>query len=350
MNRLKRSLYGIKLWLLRFLFGDFTAWIITTVQTTLHYRFSAMYFAGHVNSTSGSVHNFRLNIHRLEKGLTNPNPKKSFADAYILETVELFESDRNNHQFDENTRLWGEAVLDRFFRTSEHTGNVAEAYARYQQLSVSPQKPDWMPYPLSDRPALSVSYDDLHKLARRRRSVRQFLDTPVEPELIEKAMGIAALSPSACNRQGFKFLFFNEKKIVENIVAIHGERSFTVPNIVVIIGCYRAYVNVGEINTPVIDSSLAAMSFLFALETLSLSSVCLNWSSDLKREKGIRQLIELEPDEFVVMLVGIGYPSPDAKIACSAKKSLPELLSIVDLPTSAVQNLQNTSFGLTHEK
>ena len=68
------------------------------------------------------------------------------------------------------------------------------------------------------------------------------------------------------------------------------------------------------------------MSFLFALESLNLSSVCINWANLIDKEQKIRKIIDLEKDEFIVMLVGIGYPDPKGKIPFSAKKDIEEML------------------------
>jgi nitroreductase len=72
------------------------------------------------------------------------------------------------------------------------------------------------------------------------------------------------------------------------------------------------------------------MSFLFALETLGLSSVCLNMPSLPDREESLRRIIKLDDDEIVVMLIGIGYPDPNGKIAYSAKRDIPSLIQCND--------------------
>jgi nitroreductase len=169
----------------------------------------------------------------------------------------------------------------------------------------------------------------LYQLALRRRSVRFYLHKKVEPHLIQEAMKIAALSPSACNRQAFKFLFFNEENIVEKISNVPlGIQGYKLPSIIVVTGSYRGYFDERDINAPIIDSSLAVMSFLFALETLNLSSVCINWANLIEKEQKIREIIELDKDEFIVMFIGVGYPSPEGKIPYSAKKEVKDLLLV----------------------
>ena len=159
-------------------------------------------------------------------------------------------------------------------------------------------------------------------MAIRRRSVRYYLDKKVEPEIIKKAYEIAKYSPSACNRQSFDFLFYNQKEIVDKLSSIPGGVSgYTLPSVIVVIGNYSGYFDERDINAPIIDSSLSIMSFLFALETLGLSSVCINWPNLPDREKKIRKILALNKYDSVVMMIGVGYPDDKGKIPYSAKRN-----------------------------
>ena len=303
-------------------------WLIYVVRYRLSYKLAALCSGVSMNRDGqANLYNFRRNIHRLEKGLSAKQLKGVFAEDYILETVNYLMQNKSLRTFDKNTIAWGEAVLDQYFRTSQHTSKVAEAHRLYQSLEPENSQPAWHPYPEKCRPDVVVEYEALCQLALRRRSVRHYLDKVVEFDVVEKAMKVAALSPSACNRQSFKFLFFNDKHIVKQISEIPGGiAGYEVPSIVIVVGSYRGYFDERDLNIPVIDSSLAVMAFLFALETLGLSSVCINWPNLPDRDKRIRQLIHLEDDEFVVILIGVGYPNPDGKIPFSAKRDLRDLL------------------------
>jgi nitroreductase len=306
------------------------AWSVQIVKNRLRYKFDALYFGISMNQASkANLHNFRRNIHRLEKGLSYQTIKDVFAEDYILETINYLKEAKTKNTFDQNTVAWGEAVLELYFKTCKHTERIATAYQQYQNLNVNNCYPGWVPYSEHKRPKLEITYDSLYQLALRRRSVRFYLDKKIEPHIIQQAIQIASQSPSACNRQSFKFLFFNDKPFVDKLAALPGGVvGYELPSIVVVIGSYRGYFDVRDINAPIIDSSLATMAFLFGLETLELSSVCINWPNLPDREEKIRQLIHLEKDEFVVMMVGVGYPDANGKIPYSAKKALSDLLLI----------------------
>lgn len=304
------------------------AWLIHFAQGRAQYSLEALYLGTRMNHCGqGLVANFRRNIHRLEKGLLYGERKACFAQDYISETVESLGRIRSAPAVDVNTIMWGEAVLDQYFKASEHAGRIADAYRRYQQLKPENRQPTWHPYCAKQRPELTVNYEALQQLARRRRSVRFFLDKVVDFEVVEQAMKVAALAPSACNRQSFQFLFFNEKETVKSISQLPGGcAGYEMPAVIIVTGSYRGYFDERDVNVPIIDASLAVMSFLFALETLGLSSVCLNWPALPDRDEALRKIVDLEGDEVVVMLIGVGYPDPDGKVACSAKRDLAGLV------------------------
>ena len=167
------------------------------------------------------------------------------------------------------------------------------------------------------------------EMAMRRRSVRHFLDKEVQEEVIKKAYDIAKMSPSACNRQSFHYYFYNEKSIVKKLSQIPGGvAGYEIPSVIVIVGNYNGYFDERDINAPVIDASLAAMSFLFALETLGLGSVCINWPNLPDREAKIRKVLDLKSYEFVIMMIGVGYPDSNGKIPFSKKRSADEVVIV----------------------
>jgi hypothetical protein len=50
--------------------------------------------------------------------------------------------------------------------------------------------------------------------------------------------------------------------------------------------------------------------------------VCINWADLAPQEKEMSRLLQLTPDERVVMLIGFGYPDPDGLVPYSQKKPL----------------------------
>jgi nitroreductase len=181
-----------------------------------------------------------------------------------------------------------------------------------------------VPYARGDAP-LPVGYDDFAALCRRRRSVRWYRDQPVERELVDRALDAALQSPSACNRQSFQFRFFDEPDRVAKLAGIPaGTKGYgdSLPAICAVVGRLRAYPEERDRHVIYIDGALAAMSFMLALETVGLSSCAINWPDIAAQDEAAAKLLGLDPDERVVMLIGLGHADPQGKIPYSAKKPL----------------------------
>ena len=154
--------------------------------------------------------------------------------------------------------------------------------------------------------------------------MRWFRPEPVDRSLVDRAIEVATLSPSACNRQPFTFRIYDDPELLKQVsIQPGGARGFAhnVPMVVVVVGRQRAYFSERDRHVIYIDGSLASMSFLLACETLGLSTCCINWPDIKNQEKRIARIMNLDPDERVIMFIAVGYPDSDALIPYSAKKS-----------------------------
>lgn len=287
----------------------------------------------------------RRNVHRLEKGLLMRPRKPVFALEFIEETVEVyrlsvaaFASGAAPADADAGEILWARDVLARYFDavaphpTIDRARRVVEAVAFPEALAYESERGCQLlaPYARDLAQASSVSYEALYELAKRRRSVRWYKPDPVPREMIDRAIRVAAQAPSACNRQPFQFRIFDQPGIVQEIVALPtgtpGYRE-NIPVVVVVVGQLSAYFDERDRHGIYIDGSLAAMSFILALESQGLSSCCINWPEIDSLEQRMAELLGLEPQERVIMLIAVGHPDPEGLVAYSHKKSLSQLRS-----------------------
>jgi nitroreductase len=137
-------------------------------------------------------------------------------------------------------------------------------------------------------------------------------------------------SPSACNRQSYEYRLYDDPGLIEEISSLAiGASGYNdnIPCLAVIVGKQRAYFDTRDKHVIYIDASLSAMAFQFALETRGLASCCINWPAIPENEQKIETLLNLEPDECVIMLMAIGYPDPDGMIPYSEKKEIESLRS-----------------------
>ncbi len=278
----------------------------------------------------------RRNIHRLEKGLIMRPRRPVFAEKFIMETIDCYKRAVVSGNLDSSERKWASDVLSEYFSVVGSTSRIDDARALYESISFYSDSPGpapsignlnqvlFKPYPQSQLPKLDVKYESLHQLYLRRRSVRWFQDRCVSYDLIRMAANSASYAPSACNRQPYRFIFCGDKnRAVEISKCAGGTAGFAenLPSIVIVIGDLSAYPFERDRHLIYIDSSLAAMQFMLALETLGLSSCSINWPDVTSSEERLRRIVNLKIYERVVMLIAVGYADEEGGIPYSQKKS-----------------------------
>ena len=274
----------------------------------------------------------RRNVHRLEKGLLMRPRRAVFAKDYILETVNVYRKIIAQPARSEESSLdslrWGYDVLSEYFRVVASDPVVDRARAVFEDCPApdgdGANQKKRIPYKriLDEHP---VTYKQLEDLSIRRRSVRWFEQRTVERDLLDKAFTIAGLSPSACNRQPFRFLVFDDPEVIDTVAALPGGTTgfkHNIPVIVVVLGTLDAFYDEKDRHVPYIDGSLAAMSFSYALETLGLGSCIFNWPDIEAHEKRAQRVLGLRGYERPVFFMGVGYPDPEAMVAYSQKRPL----------------------------
>ena len=106
-----------------------------------------------------------------------------------------------------------------------------------------------------------------------------------------------------------------------------GASGFTdgMPVVVAVVGSLGAFFSERDRHLIYIDGSLAAMSFMLALETLGLSSCALNTPGDEVIEQRLGRELQLSSYERPIMLIAVGYPDPSGLVPRSQKKPLDQL-------------------------
>jgi nitroreductase len=281
----------------------------------------------------------RRNTHRLEKGILSRPRRSVFAVDYIEETVDNYVRAVILHVDgpgqDDVELQWATDVLGEYFNVTDKSDKtINEMRLRYNAVSEKsfaemPERSEKRaPYIRDLSPAPSVSFDSFLALALRRRSVRWFNGQPVPRSLIEKAVTAARQSPSACNRQPFEFRVFDDPEILKYVAALPaGTAGFSqnFPCIIVVLGRQGNYFDERDRHLVYIDGALAAMGFIYALETLGLASCCINWPDIKERELEASKILNLAVDERPVMFLAVGYPDEDGLVAYSEKKPIGQL-------------------------
>lgn len=302
------------------------------------YRENRAVLAGkvkYINDIQKNRENYFLlvrNIHRIEKGLLMRPRRNVFGKDYIEETMVCFEGVINNSNLDfENPQLkWFNDVLENYFEAINSDPLLSKLKIDFEKIKVkvSNSKSSLKSIPYFRKEFTNISYEDFYKLTKIRRSVRWFSSKSVERSIIDKAILAAIQSPSACNRQPFEYRIIDDPELINKIVELPmGTKGYShsIPVMIVAIGNLDAYFDERDRHLIYIDSSLANMTLMLALETLGLSSVPINWPDIENREKQMDNFFNLKPYQRTIMCMGVGYPDPEGMVAFSEKRSLDQI-------------------------
>lgn len=281
---------------------------------------------------TGAEYTLRRNTHRLEKGLIMRPRRPVFAADYIGETVNVYAGLAKSGRTDIGPLMcWASDVLTEYFSVVAEDPRIEPHRQTFATVTPPARacEETLIPYARDTSP-LKVDFEGMHQLAYRRRSVRWYEDKPVPREVIDRAIEVAKLSPSACNRQPFSFRIFDDAEKAREIGAIPmGTVGFSqnFPCLLVIVGDLRAYFSERDRHVIYVDAGLAAMALQFALEVQGVSSCCINFPDVEPRERRMAKALGLTVNERPIMCMSIGYPDPTGHVPYSQKKSLDEIRS-----------------------
>lgn len=144
-----------------------------------------------------------------------------------------------------------------------------------------------------------------------RKSVRAYLDKPIEEEKLNAVLEAARLAPSASNRQEWRFVIVREKEARSQIAMAAGQQMFIAQAPVIIVACAETDGHLMTCGEPCYPIDVA-----IALDHLTLRAVELGlgtcWIGKFNADE-VKKILGI-PDEIkVVQLMPLGYPvEPDA--------------------------------------
>ena len=159
---------------------------------------------------------------------------------------------------------------------------------------------------------------DIYEAIRTRKSVRSFLDRPVEREKLARVIEAARLAPSAHNNQEWRFVVVTDPERRRRLAREAAGQAFVGEAPVVIAACAETDGGIMRCGLPRHPIDVA-----IALDHLALAAVaeglgtCWIGAFDAPRVRGI---LGIPPGIVVVQLMPIGYPRDPAPVP---KRRLP---------------------------
>jgi nitroreductase len=162
---------------------------------------------------------------------------------------------------------------------------------------------------------------DVSAAIKGRRSVRFYKDLDVESGKIQKILEAGRLSPSANNRQEWKFIVVKNAEIKKRLARAAMNQSFIGQAPVVLVACVtesKAVMTCGH-PTYAVDVSIAFAYMLLQAYELGLGTC---WIGAFKEDE-VKSILGVPKHVRVVALSPLGYPSTDAGMR--SRKSIDEI-------------------------
>jgi len=166
---------------------------------------------------------------------------------------------------------------------------------------------------------------DTIEAIRTRRSVRKFLDRPVEPEKLQAVLEAARLAPSWANMQCWRFVVVQDPRVKARISELsYVEAYFATKSYktnpaqkglaqapVVIVACADPdrSGNLRDEHYYMTDLGIAAQNLMLAAHAVGLGTVFVG----VFNEEGLSELLGIPPGIRIVGLFPLGYPQETGK-------------------------------------
>ena len=248
-------------------------------------------------------------LHRIEKGLSLLNAKKSFG----AEPAKRIASFINNSSVASDSHLIERArvALD----------------ARNKWMNFGDRSEGILTGKVSPFPYDSKS-DLFQKFFTSRRSIRNFVGFAPSVDQIVRAIEWSINTPSVCNRQGWFVWYVSEENLLHKILLLqNGNVGLNNLKGVLIFGMDRKKYTLGsERNQIWIDGGLFAMSTVWALHAQGLGTCFLNWATSSKKSQMLRSLLEASGNIEFITLCAVGNFESDTLVAISPRNSSSQYL------------------------
>jgi nitroreductase len=172
---------------------------------------------------------------------------------------------------------------------------------------------------------------ELFEAINTRRSVRKYLDKPVEDEKLQQVLEAVRQAPSWANMQCWRMVVVKDKTTREKISELSYVESFFAPKgyksnpskkalaeapvVIVLCGDPERSGVLWNQSYYLVDTGIAWENLMLAARALGLGSVFVG----VYEEDGIKALLNIPQNIRVVGLFPLGYPTEEAKAGPSRK-------------------------------
>ncbi|MGL5015009.1 MAG: nitroreductase family protein [Bacteroidales bacterium] len=147
-----------------------------------------------------------------------------------------------------------------------------------------------------------------------RHSVRQYTEKKVETEKVETMLRAAMASPTALNKQPWKFIVINEQSLL-NIMKEkmpYASMLESASTVIVVCGDLSKAPEGREQEYWIQDCSAATQNLLLAAHSMGLGAVWVGLYPRIERGETLREILSIPSTLIPLNIIPIGYPTGDS--------------------------------------
>jgi hypothetical protein len=261
-----------------------------------------------------------LYAHAIEKGLAMKNMRFNFGERNVAMLISLCLE--YSVKYDTNRTQYVNAVEILLEYDEVHRQNNRKLPLDIQKGIDELKKKHGSISP-SHQPSVTkkemFAHGDFQHVASNRYSVRNF-SGPVDAENLEKALAMANLSPSSCNRQQCRIHVIGKGELFDSVLQIqNGNKGFgnTADKLLIVTTDVSSYNGINERNCPFIDGGIFVMHLLYCLQYYGIASCTLNCCFNSNDDKKLSKL--LHTNEAFIAIIAIGDCPDELKVVHSQR-------------------------------
>jgi nitroreductase len=157
----------------------------------------------------------------------------------------------------------------------------------------------------------------------KRRSVRKFLDKKVEEHIIKEIIRLGTWGPTACNRQGWRFIVVTDKPLMFQIAQKIGNPIISRAPVGIFVLYNKFTINLDYADN--IESAAACIENMLLATTRFDLGAC--WINHLPPKSYLYKLFKIPKRYDIVAYIALGYPSQYPKALRRKYSDVGELIS-----------------------
>ncbi|MBQ6395053.1 MAG: nitroreductase family protein, partial [Atopobiaceae bacterium] len=274
-------------------------------------------------------------VHRVEKGLSHDDFRAGFGETALTDLSNALRTwKERDYSPDAEIITISENVLRGYVHKHEREG--ADLPAFFQRLfplfdAGVPEDGALEGVREFDSHNADAATCGIEELLRNRRSVREYSSEPVDRSKLDKAIELAILSPSVCNRQSWRVTIIEDPEVIEGVLDRQGGwRGYAYPPVLLLLSSdLRTFLFIQERNEAYVDGGIFLMSLLLGLESEGLAACTLNTMFHAKADREIRGLVDMPAHEVPIALVAVGNFPEHSTVPASTRYSPSHFVRVI---------------------